>query len=180
MMHRYVPPRFDLFEFDDEPHSPSRQGQRRFNGWNGLVDQPAEEVSLGWFLADAAVLVATSGRFYDTAWARLSAAHLALGGTALEATIRPGTAEDMQRELERITSTGELWSTGPAMVPDGSPSDAAVCDGFSLAYGRIDGETVLVAAVGIRPEQFKVRIVRDWAAYDIDATQSHPLSELSR
>jgi hypothetical protein len=79
-MHYYVPPRFDLFEFDDESLGLSPRPSRRWFG------------------------------------ARLSAVHLALGGTALPV---PG-----------------------------------------------------------RPNQFRVRKVTDWAAYDVDVTTSHSLSEL--
>jgi hypothetical protein len=65
------------------------------------------------------------------------------------------------------------------MASSGSPADVAVCDGFSLAYGHVGSEMVLVAAVGVRPDQFRVRKVRDWGAYDIDATKSYPMSELN-
>jgi hypothetical protein len=37
---------------------------------------------------------------------------------------------------------------------------------------------VLVAAVGVRPDQFRVRKVTDWEVYDLDATVTRPLSEL--
>jgi hypothetical protein len=58
-----------------------------------------------------------------------------------------------------------------------SPSQVAAGNGFSLAYSTIGSETVLVAAVGIRPDQLTVRKVTDWDAYDLDGS-SHPLSEL--
>lgn len=64
------------------------------------------------------------------------------------------------------------------MAPGGSPSQVAAGNGFSLAYSRVGSDTVLVAAVGIRPDQLIVRKVADWDAYDLDATTSHPLSEL--
>jgi hypothetical protein len=64
------------------------------------------------------------------------------------------------------------------MAPGGSPSQVAAGNGFSLAYSPVGSETVLVAAVGIRPDQLTVRKVADWDAYDLDATTSHPLSEL--
>jgi hypothetical protein len=65
------------------------------------------------------------------------------------------------------------------MAPGGSPSQMAAGDGFSLAYSRVGGETVLVAAVGIRPDRLRVRKVTGWEAYALDATRSHPLSELN-
>jgi hypothetical protein len=64
------------------------------------------------------------------------------------------------------------------MAPGGSRSQVAAGDGFSLAYSRVGGETVLVAAVGIRPDRLRVRKVTGWEAYDLDATRSRPLSEL--
>jgi hypothetical protein len=61
-MRYYVPPRFDLFEFDDELLGLSPQSsQRRFGHWNGLISEPAREVTLVWSAAGATVLVATSG-----------------------------------------------------------------------------------------------------------------------
>jgi hypothetical protein len=179
MMHRYFPPRFDLFEFDDESFQ-SGQPRRWFNGWNGPVDEPAEEVSLAWSAGEAAALVATSGRFPDREWARLSAAHLALGGNALPITDRPGTAQAVQQEIQRIASTEELWSPGPVLEAGSTPAEVAVGDGFAVACGRVSGKTVLIAAVGVRPDQFRVRTVRDWDAYGLDATKSHSMSELKR
>ena len=64
------------------------------------------------------------------------------------------------------------------MAPGGSPSQVAAGNGFSLAYSSVGSETVLVAAVGIRPDELTVRKVTDWDAYDLDATTSHPLREL--
>jgi hypothetical protein len=58
----YVPPGFGLYEFDDAPLRPGQPARRWFRHWNGPVGQPADEVILGWTAADAAVLVATSGR----------------------------------------------------------------------------------------------------------------------
>jgi hypothetical protein len=46
----------------------------------------------------------------------------------------------------------------------------AAGDGFSLAYSRVGSETVLIAAVGIRPDGLRVRKVADWGDYDLDAT----------
>jgi hypothetical protein len=176
----YVPPRFDLFEFDEAPPGLSTQSsQRWFSHWNGLISKPAEEVTLAWSTAGATVLVATSGRDEPTVFARLAAAHLALGGTALPVPSRPGSTAAVQREIRRYSETEELWVPGPVMASGGSPSQVAAGDGFSLAYSRAGSETVLVAAVGIRPDRLRVRKVTDWEAYDLDATRSHPLSELN-
>ena len=178
-MHYYVPPRFDLFEFDDESLGLSPQSsQRRFGHWNGRLSQPAEEVTLAWSAAGAAVLVDTSGRDEPAEYARLSAAHLALGGTALPVPDRPGSTKGVVREIERISANEELWAPGPVIAPGGSPSRVAAGHGFSLAYSPVGGEMVLVAAVGVRPDQFRVRKVTDWEVYDLDATVTRPLSEL--
>jgi hypothetical protein len=175
----YVPPRFDLFEFDEEPLGLTPQSsQRWFSHFNGLISKPAETVTLAWSTAGATVLVDTSGRDEPTVFARLSAAHLALGGTALPVPARPGSTAAVQREIRRYSETEELWVPGPVMAPGGSPSQVAAGNGFSLAYSRVGSDMVLVAAVGIRPDQFIVRKVTDWDAYDLDATTSHPLSEL--
>jgi hypothetical protein len=177
----YVPPQFDLLEFDDESLGLSPQPSRRwFSGWNGLVREPAEEVILAWSAGGATVLVATSGRDEAPEFARLSAAHLALGGTALPVPDRPSATNAVVREIERISTTEELWAPAPVIAPGGSPSYVAAGDGFSIAYSLVGREMVLVAAVGVRPDQFRVRKVTGWEAYDLDATVTHPLSELPR
>ena len=179
-MNYYAPPRFDLFEFDEESAGLSTQSSHRwFSHWNGLIGKPAEEVTLAWSAVGATVLVATSGRDEPTVFARLSAAHLALGGTVLPVPSRPGSTAAVQREIRRYSEAAELWAPGPVMAPGGSPSQVAAGDGFSVAYSRAGSETVLVAAVGIRPDRLRVRQVTDWEAYDLDATASHPLSELN-
>ena len=180
-MNYYAPPQFGLFEFDDESLGLGPQsGQRWFSHWNGLVGEPAEEVTLAWSAAGATVLVATSGRDEPAEFARLSAAHLALGGTLLSAPVRPGSAEAVNGEIKRISATEELWAPGPVMAPGGAPSQVATGNGFSIAYTDVDGEMVLLAAVGVHPGQFSVRKVTDWEAYDLDATTGHTLSELNR
>jgi hypothetical protein len=177
---RYNPPRFDLFEFDDEDLRSARQVRRWFVGWNGLANEPAEEVILAWSAPDAGVLVATSERSYDLAEARLSAAHLALAGDALPIPARPDSPGTRHREIERIASTESLWSVGTALAAGSPSADVAMCDGFAVAHGHVDGMTVLVAAAGVLPDQFRVRRVRRWDAYGLDATKSYPVSELNR
>jgi hypothetical protein len=180
-MRYYAPPQFELFEFDDESLGLGPQSSRRwFSHWNGLVGEPAEEVTLAWSAAGATVLVATSGRDEPTEFARLSAAHLALGGTLLPVSVRPSSAAAVHGEIERISATEELWTPGPVIAPGGAPSQVAAGNGFSIAYGNVDGVMVLLAAVGVHPDQFSVRKVADREAYDFDATTEHTLSELNR
>lgn len=125
-------------------------------------------------------LSATSGRDEPTEFARLSAVHLALDGTLLPVPVRPGSAEAVNAEIKRISATEELWAPGPAMAPGGAPLQVAAGNGFPVAYSDVGGEVVLLAAVGVRPDQFSVRKVTDWEAYDLDATTSHTLFELNR
>jgi hypothetical protein len=178
----YVPPGFGLYEFDDAPLRPGQPARRWFRHFNGPVGQPAEEVILGWTAGDAAVLVATSGRpgDEDTEWGRMSAAHLALGGTFLSASARRATSREVGQEMMRIAQSPGLWSPGPVIVPAGAPADLAVLDGYVIARSPAGGQHVFIAAVGMMPGQLLVRAVRDWAVYDLDATCGHSLSELNQ
>jgi hypothetical protein len=180
MTYRYIPPNFELYEFDDGTLSPDQRGSRNFSDWNGPASKPAEEVSLAWSLGEAAVLVSSSGRADAMEWARLSAAHLAVGGTTLPIPARPDTTRGVQEEIQRIAQSTGLWSPGPAIIPHRTPADLAVCDGFSLAYSQAGSVLVIIAAVGVGTDQLKVRKVRDWDAYDFDATQSHSPTDLAR
>jgi hypothetical protein len=177
-VYHYVPPAFDLFEFDDDPVDPGRQPRRWFSSWNGAVNKPAQDVCLGWSAGQSTVLVATSGRALEANWARLSAAHLALGGIALPIPRRPDSAGATQREIQRIASTEQMWSPGFALVADGSRGVVAACDGFTVAHGYVGSELVVIAAVGLDARQFRVRKVMDWRAYGTDGAKRHPLNEL--
>jgi hypothetical protein len=167
----YLPASFSLYEFDDTgwagPAGPA--GQRRFSHWDGPVGQPAEEVTLSWAADQATVLVCTSGRTYDDEYARYRAAHLALGGTTLPIPNRPDTAADIARELERFRDAPESWREAPAGLPGGSPLHTAVSAGFAVGYSLLASGAVFIAAVGVEPDQFRLREVRDWDAYDVDA-----------
>jgi hypothetical protein len=176
----YVPPEFDLYEFDDERASTGTPARRWFSHWNGPVGAPAQEVRLGWSAGDATVLVGTQGQLQHEPWARLGAAHLALGGDELPLPGRPARATATQLELKRIMSSDELWSEAPAMVADGPTSQAAVLAGYAIAWCWVGESVALVAAVGIAPDKFRLRKVRDWTAYDHDATRRFPLSDLQR
>ncbi|MGH3245445.1 MAG: hypothetical protein ACRDOI_04415 [Trebonia sp.] len=166
MMHQYVPPEFELYEFDGGSLPPDQPERRTFHTWNGAVNESAEEVSLAWWAGPAAAFVSTSGRPDEARWARLSAAHLALAGDNLLIPSRPGTTGEVAQEIRRIASSAELWTPGPALVPGGPPADVAVCDGFCLAYSQLGAEMVLVAAVGVGADQLTVRKVRNWSDYD--------------
>jgi hypothetical protein len=160
----YVPPEFDLFEFDDERLSPGTPPRRWFRDWNGAIGAPPQEVRLGWSADDATVLVGSQGQLRHESLARLGAAHLALGGLAMPLPSRPASATATQRELQRIMSSDELWSEAPAMLAGGAASQVAVLTGYAIAWCRAGEGAALVAAVGIVPDKFRLRKVRDWTA----------------
>ncbi|MGB6458171.1 MAG: hypothetical protein WBH47_27165 [Streptosporangiaceae bacterium] len=176
----YIPPEFDLYEFDDERPSPASPARRWLSHWNGPVGAPAQEVTLGCSAGDATILVGTDGQLQHEPWARLGAAHLALGGNELPLPVRPASATATQRELQRIMSSDELWSEVPAMVGGGPTSQAAVLAGYAIAWCRVGEGAAFVAAVGIAPDKFRLRKVPDWTAYDHNATRRFPLSDLKR
>ena len=88
------------------PPPPARgmaKEHRRTPGHDGQAIRP----STAWSAAGATVLVGTSGRDEPAELARLSAAHLALGGTLLPVPVRPGSAEAVNGEIKRISATDE-------------------------------------------------------------------------
>jgi hypothetical protein len=180
--YHYVPPEFELYEFDDTLLGPSSPARRWCRHWNGPVGQPADEVILGWTAGSAAVLVATSGRpgDEDTEWSRMGAAHLALGGTFLSASARPATTREVGQEMRRIAGSPGLWSPGPVIVPGEAPADLADLNGYVLARSEAGNQQLLIAAVGVEPGRLRARRVGDWTVYDLDATRGHSLSDLSQ
>jgi hypothetical protein len=181
-MNHFVPATFSLYEFDDTGWTGlgGLAPRRWFSGWNGLIGAPAEEVSLGWARDGATVLVATSGRETDNATARFLAAHLALGGSELPVPRPPESAAAIGQEMERIRDAEDQWFEVPNVMPSGPPAQAVAWDGFVVAFIRLSGGSILLAATGVSPDQLRIREVRDWAAYDVDARESFPLSALNR
>jgi hypothetical protein len=177
----FIPQAFDLYEFDEGAQAVSAgQGRRWFSHWNGLIGSPAEEVTLGWSAGDATVLVGTRGEVHHQPWARHEAALLLLSGDEILLPSRPTSPRTVHLELQRIMSTDKLWSAAPALFAGGPAAQAAVLDGYALAYCMLGDGAVFLAAVGVAPDRFRIRQVRDWAAYDHDATKTFPLSELRR
>jgi hypothetical protein len=175
----FVPPAFDLYEFDDgAPSDPPRPTRRWFRNWNGLIGSPAEEVTIGWSAGDATVLVGTRGIVHHEPWARSEAAHLLLSGDDVPLPARPTSPGAGHQELERIESTDELWTAAPALFAGGPAAQAAVLDGYALAYCLLGDGAVFVAAVGVDPGRFRIRKVRDWTTYDHNASTSFPPSDL--
>jgi hypothetical protein len=136
-------------------------------------------VSLGWSAGGATVVVATSGDSHEDADARFRAAHLALGGNELPVPRRPESPAAIAWEMDRIRDAQDSWFEVPDVLPGGVPAQAVVCDGFAVGYGALNGGIIFIAGVGVGPDRFRFREVRDWGAYDIDATKSHTLSELN-
>ena len=62
-MAHYVPASFDLYEFDDgrDPASSARTGRRWFGGFNGLIGEPPQNVTLAYSDSVRTVLVRTDG-----------------------------------------------------------------------------------------------------------------------
>jgi hypothetical protein len=180
-VNHFVPAAFSLYEFDDTGWAgPDGAARRWFSHWDGLIGAPAEEVSLGWSAGGAMVVVATSGRSYDDADARFRSAHLALGGIELPIPHRPESPAAVGQEMERLRDAEDLWFEVPGVSPGGPPARAVIGEGFTVGYIRLEGGIIFIAAVGVDPGRFRVREVRDWGAYDVDARTSFPLSALSR
>ncbi|MGI8448062.1 MAG: hypothetical protein ACR2MP_12970 [Streptosporangiaceae bacterium] len=181
-MASFIPAAFSLYEFDDSGLADSGDVpvRRWLSHWDGLIGSPAEEVSLAWACGRAAVLVCTSGRSYDEAGARARAAHVALGGDALPIPHRPASTAGTVAEIERLGSAAELWSGVTGVLPGAPAAEAAEGDGFAVADIRLSSGAAFIAAVGADPRQFRIRKVRDWDAYDVNATTQFPLSALNR
>ena len=157
-MQSYIPPAFSLYEFSAESAGVTGPERRWFAHWDGKIGEPAVEVVLAWSRGKASAAVCTSSAEYDRAGARLRAAHLALGGTLLPIRRRPQGPEEINQELARLRDGDRFWARTHGLVPEARRAEAAFCDGYALAYTRFDGGAVFIAAVGVRPEHFRVRV----------------------
>lgn len=178
-MNHFVPPEFDLYEFDEGNVTTGRDStpRRWFIHWDGLIDAPAEEVMLGWAAGDSIAIVCTSGRRYDRSEARLRAAHVALGGDVLTIPGRPQGPLATGRAMNEFRNS-QLW-TGTADTPNTEDAaEAASPEGYSIGYQRLRDGIVFIAAVNVETTQFRIRKVQDWSPYDIDPRASFPLSAL--
>jgi hypothetical protein len=158
-MDSYIAPAFPLYEF--EPRQSAGRTERRWMAhWDGLVGAPAEDVLLAWERGSASVLVRTTSRVFDAAYARFVAAHLALGGTFLPPTLRPIGPTRIAREMERLRDDDSLWSPTSGLLPDATWAEAAAGEDYSIAYTLFGEGAVFIAAVGVQPEDFRIRIAR--------------------
>lgn len=162
-MTRFLPPPFNLWEFDNSGPLVKAAERRWLSHWDGLVGSPAEEVSLGWSAGAAVALICTSGRSYDHTEARFRAAHLALGGDELPLAHRPPDATATMREISRISSADELWRRGASAAAGMPALTVALCDGgFTVAYFPLADGYVFIAAVRLAAGHLRVREVADW------------------
>lgn len=177
-MAQFIPATFDLFEFDD---SGKQAGpvRRWLDHWDGLVGQPAEEVTLGWSAGQTVALVCTSGREYSDTDARHRAVHLALGGITLPLSERPSNPADTHREIDRLSSATSDWYSGGGAADEQETRFVDASD-FTTGYRLLKRGAIFIAATGLKPDQLRTRPVSDWALYDVDATVSFPLSALHR
>jgi hypothetical protein len=154
-----------MYEFDPDDAGDGGAGRRRMVHWDGAIGEPAADVVLEWTNDEASVLVCTTDRIFDAAYARFRAAHLALGGTFLPAAGRPVGPTRIVRAMERLRDDDDAWSPIPGLVPEAfhgtvtaTASESADCDGYALAYTLFDGGAVFVVAVGVPPERFRLRV----------------------
>lgn len=178
----FIPPAFDLYEFDDGLPSSAQPARRWLSNWQAPVGKPADDAVLAWSTgAGIVVTVGTSDRSHERTWLRFDCALQALGGDDLPVPVRPGTAAAARQEMDRIAAADDLWRPLPPMFRGAPEGEAAELDGYAIGYCHLDqGTSVTVAAVGIRVSRFRVRKVGDGGPYDVDPTKSHTLEELSR
>jgi hypothetical protein len=159
-VNRYIPPSFPLYEFASEA-SADGAARRWFVHWDGRVGAPAEDVLLAWASGSASVLVCTTDRIFDRAYARYRAAHLALGGTFLPAASRPVGPTQIARAMEQLRDDDDAWLPIRGLVPGATRAEAAQDFGCTAAYTLFDGGAVFVVAVGIPLQHVRVRVARD-------------------
>lgn len=180
-MTRFVPAAFDLYEFDDSRlREPSGQtAERWFSGFNGAVGEPAQNVTLAWSDGASTALVCTSEHPpWDSADARSSAAHVALGGTALLPGRQSISPAETNAEIRRIATADRLWVRTSGIIPEEEGAHIAIWDRFALGYLQVHGSAVFLAAVNLDPSEFKIRKIEDWDKYDVDGSADFPISAL--
>lgn len=176
----FIPPAFELFEFDDGSPSSGQPARRWLSNWMALDRHPADEVVLAWSPnAQIVVTVGTSDRSHQSELLRHVSAVQALGGGDLPVPARPEPAAAVHHEIDRIVTADNLWRPLPPMFPGAPVGEACELGGYAIGYCYLDqGLAVTVTAVGIPVVEFRVRPVRDWEHYNIDASKNHTLEEL--
>jgi hypothetical protein len=89
----FIPPVFQLCEFDDGPPPSAPPARRWLSNWMAIEGTPADEVVLGWSPGTGTVVtVGTSERAQERELLRLVCAVQALGGGDLPVPAMPETA----------------------------------------------------------------------------------------
>lgn len=179
----FIPPVFQLCEFDDGPPPSAAPARRWLSNWMATEGTPADEVVLGWSPGTGTVVtVGTSERAQDRELLRTVCAVQALGGGDLPVPAMPELAGGgVHREIDRIVAAADLWRPLPPLLPGAPEGEACELEGYAIGYCRLaDGPAVTVASVGVPVSGFKVRLVRDWQAYNVNASERHTLEELAR
>jgi hypothetical protein len=176
----YDPPAFQLYEFDDGSPSAIQPARRWLSNWMALDGNPADEVVLAWSPgAGTVVTVGTSDRSHQRELLRHVCAVQALGGGDLPIPAKLEPPAAVHQEIDRIVAADDLWRPLSPMLSGASEGEACELGGYALGYCYIDhGPALTVAAAGVPVASFKVRTVRDWGHYNIDASKRHPLAEL--
>jgi len=162
----YHPPSFPLFEatFPDTAGEP----QRWLLGWNGLVEEPATDVTLAARLAGATALV-TSARWSSEEDARWAAVH-ALAELAQTPEL------DAAAALAAHALDDALWSPASIDVDGSSRTATATTSGGVTALYCTDDDAQLAVAylvpVGVR------RVRAGDTAYEADPLVSHSYAAL--
>lgn len=178
----FIPPVFQLYEFDDGPLPSAPPARRWFSNWMAVEGTPAEEVVLGWSPGTGAVVtVGTSERANDRDGLRIACAVQAIGGDDLPVPAKPQPAGGaIHREIDRIVAA-DLWRPLPPLLPAALEGEACELEGYAIGYCHLAyGLAVTVASVGVPVSGFKVRPVQDWRAYNVNASERHTLEELAR
>lgn len=155
----YVPPDFDLFDFDDDHGASSVV--RDLCSWRGHQGDPADEVALSWACGSRKVLVAT-GLLGESRSDRLreDVVRLAWSEAGLDALGKPSSGE-VAVLVQRVAADDTVW--GPWVVPVDSGSlrrcEYAKVGDVMVGYGYRDDRVVLIAAVGGSGPHWALRTV---------------------
>ncbi len=144
----YVPPDFDVFDFDDDAGASGVV--RDLCSWRGHPGYPADGVALSWTCGSRKVLVATGlleEARSDTP--REDVLWLAWSQSLLLALDKAVTGE-VGVAVQRVAADDRVW--GPWVVPVDSGSlrrcEYARVGDVMVGYGYRDDRVVLIAATG--------------------------------
>jgi hypothetical protein len=179
----FVPAAFALYEFDNRRYSESsgQTPRRWFSGFNGVIGETPQNVTLAWSVGNCTVLVRTDQALpWNTEDARSSAAHVALGGTALLPQRQPFSPAGTNAEIRRIATADELWGRTSGVLTEEAEAQTIIWDEFALGYLQVEDNAVFIAATHLDPNEFRIRKVQDWSEYDVDGSTNFPLSALRK